>query len=104
MRACAASRLEYRIPRKSRLIADAAWAAFQRDDDNFALAARNAPFFRTVFAPTLAGASDRNDDAERRLAFFDRLEMGLKQGLADRPQPIHSRVKTIVLAKRAAPN
>jgi hypothetical protein len=66
------------------------------------LAAKHALFFRTIFAPTLAGALERSDDAERRLAFLARLESGLKRRLADRPQPIHSRVETIVLAKSAA--
>jgi hypothetical protein len=81
---------------------DGAWADFERDGDKDALATKHALFFRTIFAPTLAGALERNDDVERRLAFLARLESGLKRRLADRPQPIHSRVETIVLAKSAA--
>jgi hypothetical protein len=80
-------------------LADAAWADFERDGDKDALAAKHALFFRTIFAPTLAGALERNDTVERRLAFHTRLESGLRRRLADRPQPIHSRVETIVLAK-----
>jgi hypothetical protein len=80
---------------------DSAWADFERDGDKDALAGKHALFFRTIFAPTLAGALERGDDAERRLAFLARLESGLKRRLADQPQPIRSRVETIVLAKRA---
>ena len=81
---------------------DSAWADFERDGDKDALATKHALFFRAIFAPTLAGALERGDDPERRLAFLARLESGLKRRLADRPQPIHSRVETIVLAKSAA--
>jgi hypothetical protein len=81
---------------------DAAWANYQRDGDKDALASAHALFFRTVFAPTLAGALAPSDETERRRAFSDRLEIGLKQRLADRPQPIDSLVETIVLAKSDA--
>jgi hypothetical protein len=84
------------------MLPDVAWADFERDGDKDALAAKHALFFRTVFAPTLAGALERNDDATRRLAFFDRLESGLRRRLADEPQPIQSRVEIIVLAKSDA--
>jgi hypothetical protein len=64
---------------------DAAWANYQRDGDEDAL------FFRTVFAPTLAGALAQSGEPERRRAFSDRLEIGLKQRLPDRPQPFARR-------------
>jgi hypothetical protein len=78
---------------------DAAWADFERDGDENALATKQALFFRTIFAPTLAGALERSDDAERRLAFFDSLESGLRRRLAEQPRPIHSSAETLVLAK-----
>jgi hypothetical protein len=81
---------------------DAAWANYQGDGDEDALASAHALFFRTVFAPTLAGALAPSGEPERRRAFSDRLEIGLKQRLADRPQPIDSLVETIVLAKSDA--
>ena len=81
---------------------DAAWANYQRDGDKDALASAHALFFRTVFAPTLAGALAQSGETERRRAFSDRLEIGLKQRLADRPEPIDSLVETIVLAKSEA--
>ena len=48
------------------------------------------------------GALAQSGEPERRRAFSDRLEIGLKQRLADRPQPIDSLVETIVLAKSDA--
>jgi hypothetical protein len=81
---------------------DAAWANYQRDGDKDALASAHALFFRTVFAPTLAGALAQSGEPERRRAFSDRLEIGLKQRLPDRPQPTDSLVETIVLAKSDA--
>src|ERR1700722_13359598 len=48
------------------------------------------------------GALAQSGEPERRRAFSDRLEIGLKQSLADRPQPIDSLVETIVLAKSDA--
>jgi hypothetical protein len=87
---------------ETNMLEDSAWTDFERDGDKDALAGKHALFFRTIFAPTLAGALERSDDAERRLAFLARLESGLKRRLADRPQPIHSRVETIVLTKSEA--
>jgi hypothetical protein len=84
---------------ETNILADGAWADFEQDGDENALATRHSLFFRTIFAPTLAGALERNDNAERRLAFFDRLESGLRRRLAEQPRPIHSRVATIVLVK-----
>ena len=63
------------------------------------MARKHSLFFRTIFAPTLAGALEHGDDPNRRLAFLARLESGLRQRLGDQPQPIHSSVVTLVLAK-----
>jgi hypothetical protein len=84
---------------ETNILPDAAWADFERDGDKEALATKHALFFRTIFAPTLAGALKRGADPKRRLAFLAQLESGLRRRLADRPQPIHSRVVTLVLAK-----
>lgn len=88
---------------ETNVLADAAWADYQRDANVEALANMQAVFFRAVFAPTLAGALAPNIDAERIRAFSDRLESGLKRRLASNPQPINSLVQTIVLAKSGAP-
>jgi len=84
-------------------LADAAWVDYQRDGNAEALANKHALFFRTIFAPTLAGALERNRDAERVRAFNGRLEVGLKRRLVDRPEPINSLVETIVVEKNSAP-
>jgi hypothetical protein len=60
---------------------------------------KHALFFRTAFAPTLAGALEQKSDAQRLRAFSDRLERGLKRRLASQPQPITSLVETIVFTR-----
>jgi hypothetical protein len=79
----------------------AAWAAYERDGNKVALTNQHALFFRTTFAPTLAGALAGDGAAERSRAFTDRLESGLQRRLASQPQPINSLVETMVLAKVA---
>lgn len=49
---------------------DVAWEAFQRDGDREALARGRALFFHVTFGPTLAGALENFDDAERRRVFI----------------------------------
>jgi SAM dependent carboxyl methyltransferase len=56
------------------ILPDAAWAAFEENGDTEALATKHGLFFRTIFAPTLAGALERADskatsdgDRQRRL-------------------------------------
>jgi hypothetical protein len=88
---------------ETNVLADAAWADYERDGNVKALANKQAMLFRTVFAPTLAGALARNIDAEQVRAFSSRLESGLERRLACDPQPINSLVQTIVLAKNSAP-
>lgn len=78
-------------------VPDAAWAAFEQDGGEEALASARTSFFRVTFAPTLAGALA--GDAERRRAFYDRLEFGLKRKVLNAPTPINSLIATIVLAK-----
>jgi hypothetical protein len=87
---------------QTNVLADAAWADYERDGNVKALANKQAMLFRTVFAPTLAGALARNGDAEQVRAFSSRLESGLERRLACDPQPINSLVQTIVLAKNSA--
>jgi len=63
---------------------------------------RQALFFRSTFMPSLALALDSTRGAEDRRAFADSLEDGLKRRLADRPEPLHSLVETMVLAKQGS--
>ena len=76
---------------------DAAWADYLQDGNKDVLATRQARFFRSVFAPSLASAIA---DEGRRNVFPDRLEEKLKRRLASQPLPLHSFVQTIVLAKQ----
>ena len=82
-------------------VADPAWAQYEKDGDGKALATKQALFFRSVFAPSLAIALTRvrAGDSEALRAFGDRLENGLKKRLESQPVPTHSFVQTIVLAK-----
>jgi hypothetical protein len=79
------------------VLRDAAWADYERDGSKEALAKRQARFFRSMFAPSLACALTGNGDTIR--AFAHCLEDRLKRRLAKRPGPLHSFVQTIVLAK-----
>jgi hypothetical protein len=81
---------------------DVAWAAYERDGDEQAWAAKHALFFRSIFIPSLGSALTRvqSGDTEALRAFADRLEGGLKRRLATQPAAIHSFVQTMVLAKR----
>ena len=88
MEACELSTLE-----------DATWAAYERDRDKEALAAKQALFFRSIFVPSLASALSRAGDAEACRAFGDQLENRLKLRLAKQPAPMHSFVSTIMLVK-----
>jgi hypothetical protein len=76
---------------------DDAWADYKRDANKDLLATRQARFFRSVFAPSLASAIA---DEGKRNVFPDRLEEKLKRRLADQPAPLHSFVQIIVLAKQ----
>jgi hypothetical protein len=83
------------------VLEDATWAAYERDGDKEALAAKQALFFRAIFAPSLASALARAGDTEVCRAFGDQLESRLKERLAKQPAPMHSFVSTIVLAKES---
>jgi len=87
---------------ETKALPDAAWADYQRDRDGEALAKKHAQYFRAIFAPTLAGALDRNRTPDRVRAFSDRLEAGLERRRAHPPAPINSLVATIVITKSGA--
>jgi hypothetical protein len=76
---------------------DAAWADYERDSNKRALATRHAPFFRSIFAPSLAAAIA---DERKRSAFPDLLQEKLVRRLLDPPTPFHSFAQTVVLAKQ----
>jgi SAM dependent carboxyl methyltransferase len=78
------------------VLADVAWADYERDGDKQLLVNRHAGFFRAIFAPSLASAIA---DEQKRKVFPDRLEEQLKRRLAEQPMPFHSFVQTMVLAK-----
>jgi hypothetical protein len=78
------------------VLADVAWADYERDGNKQLLVNRHAGFFRAIFAPSLASAIA---DEQKRKVFPDRLEEKLKRRLAEQPMPFHSFVQTMVLAK-----
>jgi hypothetical protein len=82
------------------IVPDAAWAEYERDGNKEMLATRQARFFRTAFAPSLACALAAAADPAACGAFAERLEDRLKRRLANQPTPLHSFVQTIVLAKQ----
>jgi SAM dependent carboxyl methyltransferase len=82
---------------------DAAWADYERDGDKETLATRHARFFRAVFAPSLSAALNGSGNGASSSAFSDRLEQVLARRLMSEPEPIHSFVQTMVLAKRDCP-
>jgi hypothetical protein len=83
------------------VLPDAAWADYQLDGDEEALATKQALFFRSVFMPSLASALTRvrDGDSEGLRSFADRLQDGLTRRLASQPASTDSFVETIVLAK-----
>jgi len=80
-------------------VADPAWAAYQRDGNKEILVKKHAAFFRATFAPSLASALERLQDAEERHAFSERLEDGLRRRLVREPAPVNLTDETIVFAK-----
>ena len=88
---------------ETRLLPDAAWAAYEEDHDGQALATKQAMFFRAVFAPTLASYLDavRAFGRGASAAFTDRLTSGVKRRLAADPAHLNSLVQILVVAKGA---
>lgn len=78
---------------------DAAWADYKRNGNKDVLSTRHARFFRSIFVPSLASVIA---DSVKGNVFPDRLEEKLKRRLAERPEPFHSFVQTIVLAKQGS--
>ena len=75
---------------------DAAWADYERDENQERLAGRHAAFFRSVFVPSLALALS---DSVKRGAFADAIEQKLVRRMVEQPAPFHSFVQTLVLPK-----
>jgi SAM dependent carboxyl methyltransferase len=80
---------------------DTAWHVLERDGDKEGFAAKHALFFRSVFMPSLAAALRRVREGDERalIEFGDRLERGMKDRITLDPNPMHSLVQTIVVAK-----
>ena len=77
---------------------DSAWADYERDGNGEAFAVKHARFFRSVFAPSLAGALTTMRNGAGAV-FADHLESGLKRHLTEEPTPLHSFVQVMVVAK-----
>lgn len=78
---------------------DAAWADYERDGNEDALAMKHALFFRSIFVPSLAQVLSEAHDAERRRIFTNQVGERLKTRLARQPRPKHSFVQTMVAIK-----
>jgi hypothetical protein len=82
------------------VVADGAWADYQRSPDKEVLATKHALFFRSTFAPSLATALARSRGVEAARVFTDRLGDGLRCRLANSPAPLRPLAGVIVLAKK----
>jgi len=80
-------------------IGDVAWAQYERDHDAESLAARRALFFRATFAPSLARGLDRVSDGDARVAFVERLEIGVRRRLVSYLKAEVNFVATLALEK-----
>lgn len=81
-------------------VPDAAWDQYDQDGDREKLARAHAAFFRATFMPSLASALDCSNDVGAVHAFGDRLERGIRQGLAINPAPLDIKAQVIVLSKK----
>lgn len=81
--------------------ADAIWDDFQRTGDAASFGARWAAFSRASVLPTLAGGLDGGGEA-RKAEFVARMEAGMAERLAARPEPILIPLAALVFAKEAA--
>jgi SAM dependent carboxyl methyltransferase len=81
-------------------VPDAAWEQYLQDGDREKLGSAHGAFFRATFLPSLASALDCAGDASDVRAFGDRLERGIRQGVAINPAPLEIKAQVIVFAKR----
>jgi hypothetical protein len=81
-------------------VPDVAWNQYGEDGDRDKLARAHAAFFRATFMPSLASALDCRGDAGAVRAFGDRLERGIRQGVAINPKPLEIKAQVMVFAKR----
>jgi hypothetical protein len=81
-------------------VPDPAWADYAQDDNSESLAARQALFFRTTLAPSLATALTCTPGDERYRIFADQLERRLKRRLAAHPAPLNSLTSMMLLVKK----
>lgn len=78
---------------------DSIWHDFQRDGDAASYGARWAAFSRASVLPTLALGLDVGTDDPRRAVFVARMEAGMAQRLAAKPEAIVIPLAALVLAK-----
>ena len=78
---------------------DPVWDAFQDHGSPQKLAAQHAAFFRITFGPTLASALETNSENNRVAAFYDRLERGITERVANDPVETRAVLGKMVIAK-----
>ncbi|MGA8594831.1 MAG: hypothetical protein WB676_08815 [Bryobacteraceae bacterium] len=80
---------------------DPAWADYQRDGNQEALATKRALFFRSTFVTSLALGLADCQNAERCQVFADDFENLLKRHLAKHTSPLHSFVQIFIVSTTA---
>jgi SAM dependent carboxyl methyltransferase len=78
---------------------DSAWADYERDGNEDALAGKHALLFRSIFAPSLALSLTAGHDADQRRIFAERLETRLRRRLSQEPVRLDSFVEIFVARK-----
>jgi hypothetical protein len=78
---------------------DPAWADYERDRNEYTLAAKQALFFRSIFVRSLALGLRESHDAARCRIFADQLENRLRRRLANEPARLDSFVQILVATK-----
>ena len=83
-------------------VPDLAWAQYERDQNEEALATKRALFFRSVFLPSLACAlnTGRAANSDAVADFGDQVEQRLKRKLASEVKPLNSYVQALLIAKQ----
>jgi hypothetical protein len=79
---------------------DSIWHDFQRDGDAASYGARWAAFSRASVLPTLALGLEGGSGDPRHADFVARLEAGMAQRLAAKPEPMVIPLAALVLAKK----
>jgi hypothetical protein len=79
---------------------DPVWDAFQGHGSPEQLATQHAAFFRITFGPTLASALEKSSGGNRVIAFYDRLERGIIERVANDPVEMRAVLGTMAIVRQ----